>query len=630
MFKFIFNLFQKAYDKKVSTNGLALFRVFWGIVLFLEVAEMRHFKELRFDYIPFVEPFELNFGPFLLVWQLIVILLIIGYKTKVTTIVNYIYSILFFGLITTFEYHMFYVYLGINFLLIFVPISDSFSLDNLFRKIKYSGVRTTYYIEHKTTVLYYNLIVLVGLGFVYADSVIYKLTSPTWMSGLGMWRPSVMSNFNNSNFNIILNSELLMLVLGYLTILFEASFIFLMWFKKIRLSLVIIGIGLHIGIFIYYPIPLFAYGAISLYILMIPAKFWRKITIFFQFKKTQLTFIYDTDCPLCNKTKGAIQSLDLFNAISFVSISEAQGKIDALKKTSPKELANNIHSLSQDQKIFIGYQTYIQVLLKMVYTAPLALLLLIPGIKNIGQFIYKKIAKNRIIEVCNEDSCTVNILTETDETKKITSFLTIKQFRIFKLCIIFILLSCIQLNSSFHSYLKVYQLRTQKTSDFPENAVFKASFKIKNFSRLFLGITNHPVFNDNHYVSYKDLFAVEYIQGNKKIWLPIIDKKGKPGYYNTGANWVNWTFRVNTTKFTHEKLANGLKLYTAFWLAENNIQMEGATFIIKHKPIYSPDHFVPNQLEKLEAIPWNDVGTFTWSNETPKLIINEEEITKYY
>ena len=114
-FSLFYNKIEQLYDKKISSTGLAIFRIAWGIVLFFEVREMFIFRDLRFNTIPFVDFYELSFGPILFIWLILTLFLIAGYKTKWVTIVNYFLSILFFGNIHSFEYHAFYAYVGINF-----------------------------------------------------------------------------------------------------------------------------------------------------------------------------------------------------------------------------------------------------------------------------------------------------------------------------------------------------------------------------------------------------------------------------------------------------------------------------------------------------------------------------------
>src|SRR5690606_7183496 len=108
--------------------------------------------------------------------------------------------------------------------------------------------------------------------------------------------------------------KVLVIALGYITLVFEAVFLFTFWRKKWRVPMLIIGIGLHIGILVCFPIPFFALGVIALYLLMVPVRFWEK-----QFNrkesKRKLQFYYDGECPLCNRTRIVIDHFDSRNCI---------------------------------------------------------------------------------------------------------------------------------------------------------------------------------------------------------------------------------------------------------------------------------------------------------------------------
>src|SRR5690606_30428913 len=125
-----------------------------------------------------------------------------------------------------YEYHMFYIYMTINFVILFVNLSRSTSLDRLIAKLKFSTSRVTYEPPNNTSVLSYFVIILVGIGFVYFDSVFYKFSSPLWLNGLGVWLPASVPQITHVNTTFLLNQKWLMLFLGYLTLVFETIFIF--------------------------------------------------------------------------------------------------------------------------------------------------------------------------------------------------------------------------------------------------------------------------------------------------------------------------------------------------------------------------------------------------------------------
>lgn len=136
--------------------------------------------------------------------------------------------------------------------------------------------------------------------------------------------------------------------------------------------------------------------------------------------------------------------------------------------------------------------------------------------------------------------------------------------------------------------------------------------------REFTGITKHPVFSQAiHFDGYNHIIAVVYQNKETKeeVWLPIIDKNGQPDLYIYGANWVNWTFRVNSTRISNTNLNRGLQIYTAFWAHKNNIDLNNATFLIKVKKIEQPNGWEKDFLTKQIAKPWMDGGFISWENK---------------
>lgn len=249
------------FDKKISGSGLALFRIVYGCILLAEVFHIFHYRHLIYDPIPYIEIIEFSFGALLATWIFFIILITLGLFTRVATIMNYLFTLMVISSMGGFEYHLDYSLISINFILMFAPVSACWSLD----RILLNSVH-----EDKVSVIYPYLLLFMGIGLVYFDSAWWKLSSPIWMSGLGVWAPASLPQMIHHNQFALLDQYPIMLFLNYLTIAFELTFLFMFRWKRARFLTIGIGLGLHLGIFIIFPIPLFAWGMISLYILLIP------------------------------------------------------------------------------------------------------------------------------------------------------------------------------------------------------------------------------------------------------------------------------------------------------------------------------------------------------------------------
>ena len=84
----------KLYDKKLSSKGLGVFRVFFSLVLLLEVIRIFRYRQLYFDPIPFIETSSLSAEMPFVIWMLVLFMLLIGAYTRIMAILNYVFIII--------------------------------------------------------------------------------------------------------------------------------------------------------------------------------------------------------------------------------------------------------------------------------------------------------------------------------------------------------------------------------------------------------------------------------------------------------------------------------------------------------------------------------------------------------
>ncbi len=242
---------------------LALFRIIYGAVLSVEIIQMISAREMIYEFSALPPLLSSHLGFFLYAWLISAMLLACGLCTRIAAPINYLLSVFFLKDLHKFEYHIDYIYVGVNFLLMFAPINRRWSLDSALGLEKGSD---------RINAVWPRLILLVGVALVYFDSVFYKLPSIMWNSGMGVWRPATMPQGTWLDFSFLLDQHWLMLFLGYLTLVFEVVFIFAIWLDRLRLPILLIGLGLHLGITIAFPIPLFGLAVSGLYVLLLPPK----------------------------------------------------------------------------------------------------------------------------------------------------------------------------------------------------------------------------------------------------------------------------------------------------------------------------------------------------------------------
>lgn len=612
-------MFKKLYDKKVSATGLAIFRITYSLVLLAEILQFYYFRHLIFDKIPYLDKAEINFGIPIAIWGISVLFTAFGLFTRTATIVNYLLSLILIGSITTYEYHMFYAYMGINFLLIFLPISRNISIDRLLLKYKYSNTKFEYNPSREVSVLAYFIPILVGVAFVYFDSIFFKFSSEFWMKGLGMWLPTSVPPIILNDLQFLLNQKYLMYFLGYLTLVFEAIFLFTFFRKRWRVPLLIIGIGLHVGILICYPIPWFALGMCSLYLLMVPVSWWALLFGTNKKRLPTITFYYDGECPLCNRTKITIKHFDIFKKIEFKTVQYYAEQEPLLKDIPYDKLLDDIHSI-KNGKVYEGLDTYIQVLNSMIYTKPLSWLLRLPGIYHLGKVVYAYIAKNRNTERCTEENCgyTPPVIPPKEEELKILHNFTLKDLKIKIITAGVLALCLLQLIISYNSDLNVDIRQKIGVEDNKFNKKIERTAKsIESIGQTYMGITHHAVFVQDHFTEYNHNIAIAYINplNDAEEWLPITEEDGTTGLYLLGSIWAKWGFRVNGNMIDQNNLEKGIRDFTAFWAYKNGADLNDATFTIKVKKIDTPKSWEKDFLKKQMQKPWKDVGTARWRDK---------------
>lgn len=619
MFKKLYQNFSRLYDKQIDAKGLALFRIAFSLVLLADVIQLYYFRHLIFDKTPYFVQSEIEMWPILLFWMGALIFIIFGLFTKTATIINYILTVGVIGTISTFEYHMFYPYLIVSFLFMFLPLSKTFSLDRLILKLKYSNTRIKYNPPQTVSVLAYYIPLLMGIGFVYFDSVFFKYSSELWLEGLGVWLPASVPQSVFANLSFLLNLKYLNIFLSWLTLFFETAFIFIFWRKSWRIPVFIIGVGLHLGILIFFPIPFFALGVIAIYILMIPVGFWKRIFDRNSGTRKTIRFYYDGECPLCNRIRIAINHFDSGNRIEFLTVQENAANEPAFNGISTEQLLDNIYAVNNKGKVYVGMDTYIQVFSNIWYLKPFSWILRLPGIYQLGKKVYKHIATNRSTERCTEDNCGYipsSFPPEDSKLKILTNYSLqdLKSKFVFYGCLVLIVLQALvtynsPLSKDFRKLIGIEGIRPVNLSE----RIARASGK---YSKIFFGITHHGVFIDSHFNNYQHTIAVIYkpAQG-EEIWLPITDKDGTTGSYQIGPTWAKWGFRVNSPTINQQQLIEGLKNFTSFWAHKNDVDLKNTTFDIRVKKNAIPNGWEYDFLNKQVANPWLDGGTVKWENK---------------
>ena len=599
----------RAYDKQIDATGLAVFRIVYSCVLIAEILELWKYEHLIYDEVPFLvtnQTFNLH-GGFTL-WIVVLLFIVFGLYTRIAAIINYIFAVVYLSGLHAFEYHVDYIYAATNFLMIFMPVSRSLSLDNLRLRWNHLKRNQLYQPSGKASQLSYYIIPFVGIAFIYWNSALHKFTSPQWLSGLGVWLPSSLPPVTIMNDQGFLNQEILVKALGYFVVLFELVFIYTFWFRRYRLAYFIIGVIFHIGIFMEYPIPLFSLTVLASYIPLFPVAYWKKLRASLQAKRSVATVRYDAGNKNATKMFHLLKSFDFFRKLEFQQQTNTSGEegtsliyqsgnekelrghaalMEAMRKTRCLYLLYLLSKIPMFQKrLAIQFNPWLNTS-KQVELSPVYEIEILETLK--GEWpIAKRLAIGGIFVLMLLE---INADTQTNMVR-----ISMRQV--------------IPKEHTFWKYFDGYQ------------GAFTA------FTSKYLGIRHHRVFMDFHFKDYNHITTITYEtpEGETK-WLPVMTEDGLPGPMSRGRLWIFWTFRTMSPHVKMHQFKKGVKRVTAFWAHENGVDLSNAKFNVLYK--YFPKHenmdweedYLTRQLEK----PWQKIGEVVWTEFEAEVNVPEIE-----
>lgn len=601
----LFSHIARVYATPVDGTGLAVFRIVFCLVLLAEILHIFYFKALIFDPIPFVEPSEVNYTLPLVLWMGTVLLLIFGWFTRAAAMANYGFALLFFSSMQTYSYMMTPVYIGMSFLFLFLPIERCLSLDRLRLKLKYSSPAFRYAPPPTVSQLAYYVPVIVGIAFVYLDSTLYKLASPMWLQGLGIWKTMSTPFETQLNGSLVLNKELLVKFLSYLTLVFEFFFLFLFPFRKYRVALLIIGVGLHLGILLFFAFPLFSVGFGSLYLLLVPSSWWQGGVA--RARPALLSFYYDAGHLLGMRTRLVLEHVDVRQRIRFLPVEQA---LDL----APAALPAGAYGIDRRGQRYQGLAAYIQAFEAIGWLKPLAWLLRLPGVYHLARTAYNWAARHRPTQRATAYA-TLPVPTP-DEEMEVLRNVTLRDVKVAAVALGLTGLVLLQCLASYNTpLLQLLRRKSGWDTTLAGRGLARVAAAAAQPGRNFFGITNHPIALDEHFAGYTRLIAITYTGADgQEHFLPVTRPNGQPGAYLYGVVWLHWTYQIVSRHIEQPRLENGIRNFTAFWAQKHHVDLTNCRFQVKVKKIAEATNWQPNFLNQQLAAGWVEAGEVTWKN----------------
>ena len=525
-------------------------------------------------------------------WMCIVFLIIIGWDSFWLKVINYVCSVLVFSSLRDYEYHIFYTYVGVNFLFLFLPLSKVFSLNSLIKRVKNNRI----FLESddiKVPVVYYYLPVFVGITLIYFDSVFYKLDSQMWLKGLGMWLPSNVPFTTWTKPTFVSNIEWLVKLMSYTTVVFEAIFIFLFWFRPFRVPLLVMGVSLHIGILIEFPIPLFALCFVSLYLLMVPIGFWG----WFVDKSPNFLMVYNPANRSVVRLVALFASLDIFGRIQFMESGPTGKEEFAL------EPSESMAGFWNQHKIPLSPTLVRHMVKKLGWAYPLV------PLSGLFYALISSLFKN-----ASANSGGAILAVKAFDTALIspTFFERVQvKFAVGLLLLFFVFQLLITLSSP---YARVLARSTGLQTTLPYKLAIGWSISLFKYYHTLLGVGHHDVFVDSHFAGYNHSLKICYEKPDGSLLtLPIISDESMPTGFVTGTLWACYTFRTNGPEFQWKIYKSSSLRFIRVWADENQIPIENQRFKIFVTKVRLPTDWEKDFFEKtVKGIKWDLAATLSF------------------
>lgn len=453
MGEWVLNKLMSLNNKKHMLIGASLLRIALGCVILYNYTLLYHQRYFLWgsNGVTGSEPslFSLyNFSPSTLyfdviyhVGMIVSIAFLVGYKGRVTSILNFIFvwslmqqnSLILDGGDNLSRIILLY--------LLFAKTTAYFSVDS-YLKNKRKGIE-------KETIerpighfslrnLVHNLAILACLTQVcmmYLSSGLHKASGELWTSGTAIYYILQVDEFSHPFFRNIIHSSELFIVLGtYMTIIVLISFPFLLFNRYTRYLAMLGVISMHSGIAVVMGLLSFSFIMIANQLLFLTDKEYKSLSSFVKHKYTNVSarikkgrtpspvselslsirpivVLYDGWCPFCTKSIKKFQQLDWFNRLEFLSFRDE--KVVGFYALDREAVEQRIHSY---QRSTGKMEDGIYSINRMCKNIPL-LWVSVPFLSlssrvGLGQKVYDWIASRRTIFPtggCDEDRCKIPI-----------------------------------------------------------------------------------------------------------------------------------------------------------------------------------------------------------------------------
>ena len=327
-------------------------------------------------------------GALFAIHGLVAVALLAGYRTRLATILVWFFAISLDSrnpMILTGGDNLLGLLL---FWSMFLPLGARFSVD--------SAMNNGLHRESNRYVSTATAAILLQVGMVYIFTAVMK-SDPVWREDFtALYYALSIDQFATRLGRHLLNYPDLLAAMTATTLWIESACPPLAFFPffngPIRLAVVLVLIGFHIGIAMVLNIGFFPVVSIIALIVFVPGLFWDKLFSRIALpSRTGLKIYYDGECDFCRKI---VLVLRTFLLVPGVQTNPAQ------ENTLANEIFQSNNSwvvVDHTGTTHIGFPALIYLLRSSPLLWPVAILLRIPPIPWIGEKLYRLVAKRRAV-----------------------------------------------------------------------------------------------------------------------------------------------------------------------------------------------------------------------------------------
>ena len=122
---------------------------------------------------------------------------------------------------------------------------------------------------------------------------------------------------------------------------------------------------------------------------------------------TQHRALYDGDCAFCRKSLDLVKRLDWLGRLAYVNVREDQPLLHA-PPVAGAPLLEQMHVLTAGGRLVGGYRAVRWLAWRLPLLWPIAPLLYLPGVTQLGDRLYRWVARNRFRLVpCQHGVCSI-------------------------------------------------------------------------------------------------------------------------------------------------------------------------------------------------------------------------------